>query len=96
MPLQGPQPWGGICRCRGGNACLALRCFQGGVFTNEAGLGGSASIAHAAAVTDHPARQGLWGGIIEVVIDTHIICTFTALALLITGGAWTSGLEGAS
>ncbi len=64
-----------------------------GVFTNEAGLG-SASIAHAAAVTDHPARQGLWG-IIEVVIDTHIICTFTALALLITG-AWTSGLEGAS
>ncbi|NLZ27836.1 MAG: sodium:alanine symporter family protein, partial [Firmicutes bacterium] len=62
-----------------------------GVFTNEAGLG-SASIAHAAAVTDHPARQGLWG-IIEVVIDTHIICTFTALALLVTG-AWTTQYEG--
>lgn len=64
-----------------------------GVFTNEAGLG-SASIAHAAAVTDHPARQGLWG-IIEVIIDTHIICTFTALALLVTG-AWTTQYEGAS
>ncbi|NLI70539.1 MAG: sodium:alanine symporter family protein [Firmicutes bacterium] len=64
-----------------------------GVFTNEAGLG-SASIAHAAAVTDHPARQGLWG-IIEVIIDTHIVCTFTALALLVTG-AWTTSHEGAS
>ncbi len=64
-----------------------------GIFTNEAGLG-SASIAHAAAQTDHPARQGFWG-VIEVFIDTHLICTFTALSLIITG-AWTSGLEGAS
>lgn len=64
-----------------------------GIFTNEAGLG-SASIAHAAARTDHPARQGFWG-ILEVFIDTHLICTLTALALIITG-AWTTGLEGAS
>ncbi len=64
-----------------------------GVFSNEAGLG-SAAIAHAAARTDHPVRQGLWG-IMEVFIDTHVICTLTALVLLATG-AWAGGLEGAS
>ena len=64
-----------------------------GIFSNEAGLG-SASIAHAAARTDHPVRQGLWG-VIEVFIDTHVICTITALVLLVTG-AWTGILEGAS
>ncbi len=64
-----------------------------GVFSNEAGLG-SASIAHAAAVTDHPVRQGLWG-IVEVFIVSYIICTMTALVLLVTG-VWTGPLEGAS
>lgn len=57
-----------------------------GVFTNEAGLG-SAPIAHAAAKTDHPVRQGLWG-IFEVFVDTILICTMTALAILSTG-VWT-------
>lgn len=64
-----------------------------GIFTNEAGLG-SASIAHAAARTTHPSRQGMWG-ILEVFIDTHVICTITALILLVTG-AWQTGLEGAA
>lgn len=64
-----------------------------GVFSNEAGLG-SASIAHAVAVTDHPVRQGLWG-IVEVFIVSYIICTLTALVLLVTG-TWTGPLEGAS
>ena len=63
-----------------------------GVFSNEAGLG-SASIAHATAQTDHPARQGLWG-IFEVFIDTIVICSATALAILITD-AWKSGSTGA-
>lgn len=54
-----------------------------GVFSNEAGLG-SAPIAHAAATTDHPVRQGLWG-IFEVFVDTIIICTITALTILVTG-----------
>jgi AGCS family alanine or glycine:cation symporter len=63
-----------------------------GIFTNEAGLG-SASIAHAAARTPHPVRQGLWG-VMEVFIDTHVVCTMTALVLLVTG-AWQTGLEGA-
>ncbi|MEL7648326.1 MAG: sodium:alanine symporter family protein [Sedimentibacter sp.] len=64
-----------------------------GVFTNEAGLG-SAPIAHAAATTDHPVRQGLWG-VFEVFADTLVICSITALAI-ITSGAWESGLTGAA
>lgn len=64
-----------------------------GIFTNEAGLG-SASIAHAAAKTDHPARQGLWG-MFEVFFDTHLVCTITAVTILVTG-VWIEGLEGAS
>lgn len=64
-----------------------------GVFTNEAGLG-SASIAHAVARTAHPARQGMWG-MLEVFMDTHVLCTVTALVLLVTGAAQ-SGLEGAA
>lgn len=64
-----------------------------GVFSNEAGLG-SAPIAHAAAQTDHPVRQGLWG-IFEVFADTIVICTLTALTILSTG-VWTGGLSGAA
>ena len=64
-----------------------------GVFSNEAGLG-SASIAHAVAETDHPVRQGLWG-IVEVFIVSYVICTMTALVVLVTG-AWKGSLEGAS
>ncbi|KAB3537250.1 sodium:alanine symporter family protein [Alkaliphilus pronyensis] len=64
-----------------------------GVFSNEAGLG-SAPIAHAAARTDHPVRQGLWG-IFEVFADTIVICTLTALAIISTG-VWSSGESGAA
>lgn len=56
-----------------------------GVFTNEAGLGTSA-IAHGAARTDHPARQGMWG-IFEVFLSTLLVCTVTALVILVSG-AW--------
>ncbi len=59
-----------------------------GVFSNEAGLG-SSPIVHAAADVDSPATQGLWG-IAEVFIDTVLMCTLTALALL-TSGAWQNG-----
>jgi len=64
-----------------------------GVFSNEAGLG-SAPIAHAAARTDHPVRQGMWG-IFEVFVDTIVICSLTALAIL-SSGVWTSGASGAA
>ena len=64
-----------------------------GVFSNEAGLG-SAPIAHATATTDHPVRQGMWG-IFEVFFDTIVMCTATALVILLTG-VWTSGETGAT
>ena len=56
-----------------------------GIFSNEAGLG-SAPIAHAAADTDHPVRQGMFG-IFEVFAASMVICTFTALAVLTSGVA---------
>ena len=56
-----------------------------GVFTNEAGLGTSA-MAHGAAQVDHPARQGMWG-IFEVFLSTLVVCTVTALTILVSG-AW--------
>jgi len=67
-----------------GSAFQALRvgCSRG-VFTNEAGMG-TASIAHAAAEVDHPCRQGLMG-IMEVFLDTILICTLTALVILVSG-----------
>ena len=55
-----------------------------GVFTNEAGMG-TAAIAHGAAEVAHPVQQGLMG-IVEVFIDTILICTLTALVIL-CGGA---------
>lgn len=54
-----------------------------GVYSNEAGIG-TAPIAHAAATTDHPVRQGLWA-LTEVVIDTIIVCSATAFVILSTG-----------
>lgn len=64
-----------------------------GVFSNEAGLG-SAPIAHAAASTKGPVSQGLVA-MLGTFIDTIIVCTFTALAIIATG-AWTSGETGAA
>lgn len=54
-----------------------------GVFSNEAGLG-SAAIAHAASTNDKPVIQGLIGSL-GSVIDTLIICTMTALVILVSG-----------
>lgn len=69
-----------------------------GVFSNESGLG-SAAIAHAAAKTNDPVRQGVIA-MLGTFIDTIIVCTMTALVIL-TSGAWTvvgtdgGGLTGA-
>lgn len=54
-----------------------------GIFSNEAGLG-SGSIAHAAAKTNSPVKQGFIG-VLGTVIDTLIICTMTAFVILLTG-----------
>ncbi|MBR5616919.1 MAG: sodium:alanine symporter family protein [Oscillospiraceae bacterium] len=54
-----------------------------GIFSNEAGLG-TGSIAHACADTENPVRQGMFG-IFEVFMDTIVICTMTALVILLSG-----------
>ena len=64
-----------------------------GIFSNEAGLG-SAPIAHAAATTTSPVRQGTIA-MLGTFIDTIIICTITGLVIVVSG-AWTGGENGAS
>lgn len=62
-----------------------------GIFANEAGTGTSTTVH---ATTDNkPLEQGLWG-IVEVGIVSFVMCTITAL-LVMTTGAWTTGLDGA-
>jgi AGCS family alanine or glycine:cation symporter len=64
-----------------------------GIFSNEAGLG-SAPIAHAAAKTNSPVRQGSIA-MLGTFIDTIVICSITGLVIIVSG-AWTSGETGAS
>ena len=67
-----------------GSAFRALRVGASrGVFTNEAGMG-TAGIAHGAASVEHPVQQGFMG-ILEVFLDTVVICTMTALVILCSG-----------
>ncbi len=63
-----------------------------GLFSNESGLG-SAPMAHSAAKVDEPVREGLVA-MLGPFIDTIIICTMTALVIIITG-QWNSGINGA-
>lgn len=69
---------------------LAMRFgIARGVFTNEAGLGMSA-IAHACADVEEPGEQGMWG-IFEVFFATVVICTVTAMVILVSGVYSASG-----
>jgi AGCS family alanine or glycine:cation symporter len=78
----------------GSTVALALRYgIARGLFSNEAGLG-SAPMVHAAATTDHPVRQGMYG-IFEVFVDTLLICSTTGLVILVTD-TWSSGATGAA
>ena len=63
---------------------VVLMGFKRGIFSNEAGLG-SAPIAHAAANTNDPVRQGTVA-MLGTFIDTLIICTMTALVIITTTG----------
>lgn len=75
-----------------GSAFLALRIGAArGVFTNEAGMG-TASIAHAGAEVYHPVAQGMMG-IVEVFLDTIVICTVTALVILCSGVSISYGYD---
>ncbi len=61
-----------------------------GLFSNEAGLG-SSPMAHAAARTNEPVREGLVA-MMEPFIDTLVICTMTGLVIVVTG-AWTESTD---
>ena len=64
-----------------------------GMYSNEAGLG-TAAMVHSPAKVDTPSEQGVWGPI-EVFLDTIVVCTITALAIVMSG-LWTTGLDGAT
>jgi AGCS family alanine or glycine:cation symporter len=77
------QPMSAVGGFAGASMAMAIRYgIARGIFSNEAGLG-SASIVHAQA-RNHPFRQGFWG-VWEVFIDTLVVCTMTALVILVTG-----------
>ncbi|SKC83181.1 alanine/glycine:cation symporter family protein [Maledivibacter halophilus] len=75
----------------GASISLALRTgIARGVYSNEAGWG-TAAMIHSTAKVDHPVKQGLLG-IVEVFIDTMIVCSITGLVIINTG-VWSSGLS---
>lgn len=67
----------------GGIIGVLIQGFKRAAFSNEAGIG-SASIAHAAAKTDEPISEGMVS-LLEPFIDTVVICTMTALVIVISG-----------
>ncbi|HAI77354.1 MAG TPA: alanine glycine permease [Microscillaceae bacterium] len=67
----------------GGFVAVLIIGFQRAAFSNEAGIG-SASIAHSAAKTNHPISEGMVA-LLEPFIDTVVICTMTALVIVISG-----------
>ena len=79
----------------GGMVGSAFTCMQTGisrgVFTNEAGMG-TAAIAHGGSDVKNPVEQGLLG-ILEVFIDTIVICTLTALVILCSGEVVPYGMD---
>ena len=67
----------------GGMIGVLVQGFKRAAFSNEAGVG-SAAIAHSAAKTEYPVREGIVA-LLEPFIDTIIVCTMTALVIVITG-----------
>ena len=73
----------------GGLVGVMVQGIKRAVFSNEAGIG-SAAIAHAAAKTDEPVREGVVG-MLGPFIDTVVICTMTALVVIVSGAYNTPG-----
>jgi AGCS family alanine or glycine:cation symporter len=67
----------------GGAAGVMIMGFRRAAFSNEAGCG-SAPIAHSAAITNEPVRQGMVA-LLEPFIDTVIVCHMTGLVIVVTG-----------
>ena len=76
----------------GGFVGVLMVGFQRASFSNEAGVG-SAAIAHAAVKTNEPVSEGIVA-LLEPFVDTVIICTMTALVIIITGEYQHTGLQG--
>lgn len=78
----------------GGFMGVLILGFRRAVFSNEAGIG-SAPIAHSAVKTDEPSTEGIVS-LLEPFIDTVVICTMTALVIIVTGVfSGQEGIEGA-
>lgn len=78
----------------GSTMMLAMRFgIARGLFSNEAGLG-SAPIAHATAITNSPVRQGFLG-MLDPFIDTILVCSITAVVILIAGD-WSAADRGSA
>ncbi len=77
----------------GGFVGVLITGFQRASFSNEAGVG-SAAIAHSAVKTNEPVSEG-FVALLEPFVDTVVICTMTALVIIITGQYEVEGLEGA-
>ena len=76
----------------GGLIGVLIQGIKRAAFSNEAGVG-SAPIAHAAVKTDKPASEGIVA-LLEPFTDTVVVCTMTALVLIVTGaGRWTVSLN---
>lgn len=73
----------------GGFVGVLIQGFRRAAFSNEAGVG-SASIAHAAVRTNNPASEGMVA-LLEPFIDTVVVCTMTALVIIITGNYTNTG-----
>jgi alanine or glycine:cation symporter, AGCS family len=76
----------------GGFIGVLIQGFRRAAYSNEAGIG-SSPIAHAAAQVKNPVSQG-FVGLLEPFIDTVVICTITALVIILTGAYLTPGLDG--
>jgi AGCS family alanine or glycine:cation symporter len=66
--------------------------FQRASFSNEAGVG-SASIAHSAAATSFPVREGIVA-LLEPFIDTVVVCSMTGVVVVVTGAYQVEGVDG--
>jgi AGCS family alanine or glycine:cation symporter len=87
------KPFAAVGGLAGSTIALAIR--QGsarGTFSNEAGAG-SSPMVHATAITPHPFKEGMYGSF-EVFVDTIVVCSMTALAILSSNPSiWQSGVK---
>ncbi len=76
----------------GGVIGVMIQGFKRAAFSNEAGIG-SAPIAHSAVKTDEPITEGLVA-LLEPFLDTVVVCTMTALVIILTGLYTQQGVDG--